>query len=75
MYVAVTRAQRSLTLSWCQSRRRGRDASRPRPSRFLAEMELAAAPAQARSVSQESARARLGALKDLLAAGGSRAGR
>ena len=75
MYVAVTRAQRSLTLSWCQSRRRGRDSSKQRPSRFLAEMELAAAPPTTRSVSQESARARLGALKDLLAGGTPRAGR
>ena len=67
MYVAVTRAQRSLTLSWCKSRKRGREAAKPRPSRFLAEMELAAAPAATATVSQASARAQLGRLKELLA--------
>ena len=74
MYVAVTRAQRTLTLSWCRSRRRGRDRLLQRPSRFLAEMQLAARPASAATISSEVARGRLGALKDLLAARSAAAG-
>ena len=66
MYVAVTRARRSLTLSWCARRRRGRDAVRREPSRFLTEMQLEARP-PARQTDQADARARLAALQALLA--------
>ena len=65
MYVAVTRAQRSLTLSWCAARRRGRDTVRREPSRFLAEMQLEAARAS-RQTGQEDARERLSRLRALL---------
>lgn len=50
MYVAVTRAKRSLTLTWCGLRERGRDALKREPSRFLAEMQLEAAPLARRPV-------------------------
>ena len=65
MYVAVTRAQRSLTLSWCAARRRGRDTVRRDPSRFLGEMQLEAAPVSRRT-GQEDARERLMRLRALL---------
>ena len=39
MYVGITRAQRSLTLTWCKRRKRGQEWYPCEPSRFLAEME------------------------------------
>jgi ATP-dependent DNA helicase Rep len=47
MYVGITRAQRTLQVSWCRKRRRGREDVACEPSRFIAEMGLqaeAAAP-------------------------------
>ncbi|MCO5120161.1 MAG: UvrD-helicase domain-containing protein [Burkholderiaceae bacterium] len=67
MYVAVTRAKRSLTLTWCRARKRGRDKLLQLPSRFIAEMQLEARPASKATVSAATARGRLGALKALLA--------
>jgi ATP-dependent DNA helicase Rep len=69
MYVAVTRAERSLTLSWCRERSRARQQVPQEPSRFIAEMALSSGASGVRAtVSNETARARLGALKDLLGA-------
>ena len=68
MYVAVTRAQRSLTLTWCKARRRGRDSRASRPSRFLEEMALSARAPSA-TTEGDVAKARLTALKALLAGG------
>lgn len=69
MYVAITRAQRSLTLSWCRERSRARQTLPQEPSRFIAEMELSSGATGVRAtVTNETARARLGALKDLLGA-------
>ena len=66
MYVAITRAQRSLTLTWCRNRRRAR-AQVPRlPSRFIAEMGLAAESVSTAPVEKNEARQRLASLKDLL---------
>ena len=71
MYVAITRAQRSLTLSYCQRRKRGGEWQVCEPSRFLAEIDPATVkrtdqnptdPAQAR---QQGA-ARLAQLKAML---------
>jgi ATP-dependent DNA helicase Rep len=46
MYVGITRAQRTLRVSWCRKRRRGREDTVCEPSRFIAEMGLTAeAPA------------------------------
>ncbi len=39
MYVGITRAQRSLTLTWCKRRKRGQDWLPCTPSRFLAELD------------------------------------
>jgi ATP-dependent DNA helicase Rep len=40
MYVGITRAQRSLTVSWTRKRKKGRDMIAAQPSRFIAEMAL-----------------------------------
>jgi ATP-dependent DNA helicase Rep len=70
MYVAVTRAQRSLTLTWCRERKRGREKYAQLPSRFLAEMQLDARPKACTTVSADAAKAKLAGLRELLAAGG-----
>jgi len=41
MYVGITRAQRSLTVTWCKQRKRVRDSTPCEPSRFIQEMQLA----------------------------------
>ncbi|MFM7482813.1 MAG: UvrD-helicase domain-containing protein [Burkholderiaceae bacterium] len=41
MYVGITRAQRSLTVTWCKQRKRVRDNVPCEPSRFIEEMRLA----------------------------------
>ncbi|CAG0905863.1 unnamed protein product [Darwinula stevensoni] len=41
MYVGVTRAQKSLTITWCSRRKRGGEQVACEPSRFIAEMGLA----------------------------------
>ena len=38
MYVGITRAERSLQISYCSRRRRGKDWALCEPSRFLEEM-------------------------------------
>ena len=43
MYVGITRAQASLTVTWCERRKQGRDWLRREPSRFIAEMGCVAA--------------------------------
>ena len=40
MYVGITRAQRSLAVSWSRRRKKGRDMVAALPSRFIAEMAL-----------------------------------
>jgi ATP-dependent DNA helicase Rep len=40
MYVGITRAQRSLTVSWTRRRKKGRETVAALPSRFIAEMRL-----------------------------------
>ncbi|MDP2367340.1 ATP-dependent helicase [Rhodoferax sp.] len=40
MYVGITRAQRSLTVSWAKRRKKGREQVPGQPSRFIAEMAL-----------------------------------
>ncbi|MEO8938066.1 MAG: UvrD-helicase domain-containing protein [Burkholderiaceae bacterium] len=44
MYVGVTRAQRSLSISWCKKRRRARDDQACEPSRFIGELGLEQGP-------------------------------
>jgi ATP-dependent DNA helicase Rep len=65
MYVGITRAQRSLNLTWCERRKAGKEFRGCEPSRFIAEMggdirlndRKTAAP-----VSREEGRARLASL-------------
>jgi ATP-dependent DNA helicase Rep len=40
MYVGITRAQRSLVVSWSRKRKKGREMVAAQPSRFIAEMAL-----------------------------------
>ena len=57
MYVGITRAQRSLAVSWTRKRKKGRDMIAAHPSRFIGEMALSAATAK------EDPRAKLKALR------------
>ena len=66
MYVGITRAQRSLNLSWCKKRKRAREFVVREPSRFIAEMGLGD-PSQIQPEDGEiSPKARLEMLKALL---------
>lgn len=67
MYVGITRAQRSLHISWCKKRRRAREDVMCEPSRFIEEMGLTTE----RIVEDETSRtlspkARLDMLRNLL---------
>jgi ATP-dependent DNA helicase Rep len=57
MYVGITRAQRTLVVSWCKRRKRGREFQSAQPSRFIEEMALPA------DTSREDPRAKLRALR------------
>ena len=46
MYVGITRAQRTLAVSWTKKRKKGREMVSARPSRFIAEMALSSATAR-----------------------------
>jgi len=65
MYVGVTRAQRSLQLSWCRKRKRAKDFEPREPSRFIAEMGLDSQPAKT-TVGAPEAKVRLASLKAML---------
>jgi ATP-dependent DNA helicase Rep len=66
MYVAVTRAQRTLTLSWCKTRKRGKDKFSQMPSRFLGEMSLEVDSKANAPLSMDAAKDRLAAMKAML---------
>ena len=57
MYVGITRAQRSLAVSWTKRRKKGREMIAAQPSRFIAEMALEQAS------TKEDPRAKLKALR------------
>ena len=57
MYVGITRAQRSLAISWTKRRKKGRETIASKPSRFIAEMALD------KSVPREDPREKLRALR------------
>ncbi|HXD42971.1 MAG TPA: UvrD-helicase domain-containing protein [Ramlibacter sp.] len=57
MYVGITRAQRSLAVSWTRKRKKGREMIAAQPSRFIAEMALE------QSTSREDPREKLKALR------------
>ncbi len=58
MYVGITRAQRTLAVSWTKRRKKGRDTVPTQPSRFIAEMALDTQTAK------EDPRAKLRALRE-----------
>ncbi|MFN3956954.1 MAG: ATP-dependent helicase [Tepidimonas ignava] len=62
MYVGITRAQRTLVVSWLKARKQGRERTPAQASRFIAEMQLDPATAQ------EDPRAKLRALREEFAA-------
>ncbi|MBS0454422.1 MAG: UvrD-helicase domain-containing protein [Proteobacteria bacterium] len=57
MYVGITRAQRSLAVSWTKRRKKGREMVAAQPSRFIAEMALD------KSTAKEDPREKLKALR------------
>ena len=57
MYVGITRAQRSLVVSWSRKRKKGREMVSALPSRFIAEMALSTV------TTKEDPRAKLRALR------------
>lgn len=65
MYVGITRAQRSLHVTWCKKRKRGREEVAREPSRFIEEMGLAGEKLPDDTPAM-SAKDRLGMLKALL---------
>jgi ATP-dependent DNA helicase Rep len=58
MYVGITRAQRSLSVSWTRRRKKGRERVAAMPSRFIAEMALD------KTTVKEDPRAKLRALRE-----------
>ena len=67
MYVGITRARRSLHLTWCRKRRRAREDVVREPSRFIEEMGLGRpAEGDADPTPGLSPKERLGMLKALL---------
>ncbi len=67
MYVGITRAQRSLHVSWCKKRKRARESVQCDVSRFIKEMKLDegdAVPTEAETLTPQN---RLANLKALLA--------
>lgn len=62
MYVGITRAQRSLAVSWIKRRKKGREIVPGVPSRFIAEMALD------KSTTKEDPREKLKALRAEFAA-------
>ena len=69
MYVGITRAQRSLHVTWCKKRKRGREDVAREPSRFIEEMGLGGEKIVDTTPAM-SAKDRLGMLKALLNKGG-----
>ncbi len=67
MYVAITRAQRSLQVTWCKQRKRAGAVVERQPSRFLAELQQAVAEqSQVDTQAGLNPQARLAMLQELL---------
>lgn len=67
MYVGITRAQRSLHITWCEKRRQGKDLVPCEPSRFIEEMGCETATSASKTVADKStSSAKLDFLKAML---------
>jgi ATP-dependent DNA helicase Rep len=68
MYVGITRAQRTLTITYCEKRRSGKEWREVAPSRFLTEMAGEGVVTKSREtlLSPEEAKARLAQLREML---------
>ena len=66
MYVAITRAQRSLHLNWCKKRKRARETVVCEATRFIAEMLLDDAPPPTAEEKPLSPKDRMAMLKAML---------
>ena len=67
MYVGITRAQRSLHVTWCKKRKRARESVNCDPSRFIKEMKLDEGDAVPKEDEVMTPKDRLANLKALLA--------
>lgn len=67
MYVGITRAQRSLHITWCEKRRQGKDLVPVEPSRFIEEMGCETATSASKELADKStSTAKLDFLKAML---------
>ena len=70
MYVGITRAQRSLSISWCEKRKSGKETRTCEPSRFIEEMGKEglrlSGGKSAEPVSRDESRSRIANLRALL---------
>jgi ATP-dependent DNA helicase Rep len=69
MYVGITRAQQSLTVTWCEKRKQGREVSEREISRFVAEMGediKRSGRDQAPAVTRDEGRAKLAQFRAML---------
>ena len=66
MYVGITRAQRTLHVSWCKKRKKARETVQCEPSRFIAEMKLDEGIAVPKASEVLTPKERLARLKALL---------
>jgi ATP-dependent DNA helicase Rep len=71
MYVGVTRAQRSLNITWCRKRKKARELISCFPSRFIKELQLETDKDLPDDTPKMSPKDRLSALKGLLTKVGS----
>jgi ATP-dependent DNA helicase Rep len=70
MYVGITRAQRSLNVTFCERRKQGREIVTREPSRFIVEMGediQRSGQGGAPAVTKDEGRAKLAAFRALLA--------
>jgi len=67
MYVGITRAQRSLHVTWCEKRRQGKDLMPCEPSRFIQEMGCETSSSASKTIADKSTSAnKLDFLKAML---------